>query len=51
MNGIRIISQVVEDLADGNQNTNDMVLRLRSDYTPYNALRYTTGGAQCHNDG
>ena len=45
MKEIRIISQVVEDLADSNQNTNEMVSRLESHYTLYSVLRRTTGGA------
>jgi len=51
MKKTRIISQVVQDLADGNQNTNEMVLRLKSNYTSYTAFIRITGGKQCHKDG
>jgi|LWDU01.1.fsa_nt_gi hypothetical protein len=35
---IKVISQVVVDLADKNQNTNGMVLRLNSNYTETNNI-------------
>ncbi len=38
MKGIRVISQVVVDLADSGQNTNDTVLGLGSNYTKYSAI-------------
>ena len=45
MNEIKIISQVVQDLADRSQNTNDMVLGLGSNYTEYSIINLATGGA------
>ena len=45
MKEIKIISQVVQDLADKNQNTNDMALGLGSNYTAYSTTSLTLGGA------
>jgi|SaaInlV_110m_DNA_1040235.scaffolds.fasta_scaffold03140_5 hypothetical protein len=45
MKEIKIINQVVQDLADKSQNTNDMVFRLSSNYTEHSTFNGTTGGA------
>ena len=38
MKEIRIISQVMADLADSNQNTNDVALGLGFNYIKYSAI-------------
>jgi hypothetical protein len=45
MEDIKVTSQVLQDLADGSQNTNDMTLGLGTNYTAYSALIIVTGGA------
>jgi hypothetical protein len=45
MKEIKIISQVVVDLADRSQNTNEMVFGLSSNYTLYAVFAITVGGA------
>ena len=44
MGDIKVTSQVVQDLADGSQNTNDMTLGLASNYTSHSALIIAIGG-------
>jgi len=44
MNEIKIINQIVQDLVDSSQNTNDMILRLGSNYTEYSIINLATGG-------
>jgi len=45
MKEIKIISQVVQDLADKSQNTNDRAFRLGSNYTAYSTFNSAIGGA------
>jgi hypothetical protein len=45
MKEIKIISQVVQDLARGSQNINSMTLRLGINYTAYTTINLEIGGA------
>lgn len=44
MKGIKRISQVLQDLAIGSQNTNGIALRLGINYTVYTTINLEIGG-------
>jgi hypothetical protein len=44
MKEIKVTSQVVQDLADDSQNTNEMILGLGSNYTASSIINLVTGG-------